>query len=202
MRARGSYKKSEASRKQVLDAAIQALADNGYARTSVSDIATAAGMSKGAVHYHFESKEDLISQVLDHCAAAMRDRVRAAWEAPGNPSDKISRALREMRVSRKEGGPELRVLADLMAQGLHDPKLRSSLAAMFEANRHEVVEHLLASLTEFGLKPKVPARVLPRLLLGALDGLALHDFFDPPPPEDDAAIQTALEAIAMSLFEP
>ena len=201
MRARGSYKKSEISRQQVLDAAIRALAERGYARTSVSDIAAQAGMSKGAVHYHFDSKADLIAQVLEHCADAMRARVRAAWAAPGEPHERIRRALSEMRKSRSKAEPELRVLADLMAQGLHDPALKEPLAAMFEANRKEVVEQLLASLSALGLKPKIAPHIMPRLLLGTLDGLALHDFFDPPDEADQAETQRALEMIALSLFE-
>lgn len=201
VRSRGSYKKSETSRKQVLDAAIQALAKNGYARTSVSDIAALAGMSKGAVHYHFESKDDLIAQVLEQCAGVMRARVRAAWEAPGQPADKVRRALGEMRSTRKQGGPELRVLAELMAQGIHDPKLRRPLAAMFEENRKEILERLVSNLADLGLETKIPASVIPRLLLGTLDGLALHDFFDPPSDEDDDALQRALESIAIGLLE-
>jgi hypothetical protein len=39
------------------------------------------------------------------------------------------------------------------------------------------------------------------LLLGALDGLALQDFFDPPSAAEDDSVQQALEAIALSLFE-
>jgi len=42
--------------------------------------------------------------------------------------------------------------------------------------------------------------VIPRLVLGMLDGLALHDFFDPISDEDDA-VMAALESIALSLFE-
>jgi AcrR family transcriptional regulator len=77
-RSRGSYKKSEVSRRQVLEAAVKALAKRGYAKTSVSDIAHAAGMSKGAVHYHFESKDDLIARVLEHCAGVTRERIQVA----------------------------------------------------------------------------------------------------------------------------
>ncbi|MCA9634099.1 MAG: TetR/AcrR family transcriptional regulator [Myxococcales bacterium] len=201
MRARGSYKKSEVSRQQVLEAAVRALAERGYARTSVSDIAAAAGMSKGAVHYHFESKDELIEQVLAHCADVMRERVREAWDAPGEPHERILRALSEMRATRKDAGPELRVLADLMAQGLHDAKLQQTLRSMFEANRQQVAEGIVESLPQLGIRTKIPPRVIPRLLLGTLDGLALHDFFDPPPPEDDDEVMRALEVIVVSLFE-
>jgi len=200
MRPRRTYKKSETSRQQVLEAAMTALAERGYARTSVSDIAAAAKMSKGAVHYHFESKDDLIAQVLARCAEVMRDRVRDAWDAPGEPQERIRRALREMRSTRRGASPELRVLADLMAQGIYDPKLRAAISKMFEENREEVLRHLAASFEMLGLKPRVPLEVVPRLLLGMLDGLALHDFFDPMEGDSDT-VQEALETIAVSLFE-
>lgn len=200
MRIRGAYKKSETSRQQVLDAAIQTLAKSGYAKTSIGDIARAAGMSKGAVHYHFESKHDLIAQVVDRCALEMRTRVREAWEAESDPAQKVRRALAEMRRMRRDQIPELRVLADLMAQGLHDPAIRAQMAALFEANRNDVVEYLVKSLRELGLEPTLAPQVVPRLLLGAIDGIALHDFFDPPSAEDDAQVQQALETIALSLL--
>lgn len=200
VRPRRTYKKSEASRQQVLDAAIRALAENGSARTSVGDIAEAAGMSKGAVHYHFESKDDLIAQVLVRCAEVMRERVRAAWDAPGEPQEKVRSALREMRAARTHGSAELRVLADLMAQGIHDPKLRKALSVMFEANRQEVHSHLEQSFRELGITPRIPVHVLPRLVIGILDGLALHDFFDPMSPVDEEVVQSALESIALSLI--
>jgi TetR/AcrR family acrAB operon transcriptional repressor len=201
MRPRRTYKKSEASRQQVLDAAIRALAGAGYARTSIGDIAAAAGMSKGAVHYHFDSKDDLMAQVLVRCADAMRERVRAAWDAPGEPREKVSRALREMRAARAQSSPELRVLADLMAQGIYDPDLRKSLSVMFEANREEVRVHLEQSFRELGITPRVPVHVMPRLVIGILDGLALHDFFDPMSDADEEVVQSALEAIALSLIQ-
>ncbi|MBK7586005.1 MAG: TetR/AcrR family transcriptional regulator [Myxococcales bacterium] len=200
IRPRRTYKKSEASRQQVLDAAVRALAERGYARTSVSDIAEAAGMSKGAVHYHFANKDDLIAQVLVHCADVMRERVRAAWDASAKPEEKVRRALQEMRDARTQGTSEMRVLAELMAQGIHDPKLRASLSAMFAANREEVRSHLEQSFRELGITPRVPVHVMPRLVLGILDGLALHDFFDPMDEADHDVVLSAIETIALSLI--
>ncbi|HEX4477976.1 MAG TPA: TetR/AcrR family transcriptional regulator [Polyangiaceae bacterium] len=200
-RLRGSYKKSETSRRQVLEAAVQALAKRGYAKTSVSDIALAAGMSKGAVHYHFESKDDLIAKVLEHCATVAGERVREAWDRPGEPTERIRRAIHEMRSMRKEGVPELRVLADLTAQGLHDARLRTALGKVFETNRKQFVDHLTKSLDAMGLKSKIPVHIVPRLMLGALDGLAIHDYFDPPGVGDDELVELALDGIGLSLFE-
>lgn len=199
---RKSYKKSEISRQQVLDAAVRTLAQRGLAKTSVSDIAEAAGMSKGAVHYHFESKDDLIAQVLAHCGRVMRDQVRRAWDEAGDPRDKMRFALRQMRRARQQGSAELRVLADLMAQAIYDDKLRRLVADLFEIDRSDALHHIEQAALALGLEPRVPLRVLPRLLMAILDGLALHDLFEPLPPGDDAIVQDALESIALSLFEP
>jgi hypothetical protein len=72
---------------------------------------------------------------------------------------------------------------------------------MFQKTRSELITHLIGSLTAMGLKPKIPAHIIPRLLLATLDGLALHDFFDPPNEEDHEQIIRAIEVIAFSLFE-
>ena len=112
-----------------------------------------------------------------------------------------ARALEAMSQARKQSSPEMRVLADLMAQGIYDEKLKKALSMMFEANRNEVHRHLEQSFHELGLKPKVALRVIPRLVLGMLDGLALHDFFDPPSEADEQVVQDALHAIALSLVD-
>jgi AcrR family transcriptional regulator len=153
------------------------------------------------VHYHFDSKDDLIAKVLEHCAIVGLQRLRQAWESPGAPEEKIRGAVREMRKIRQEGIPELRVLADLAAQGLYDARLRGQLSRMFETNRKEVVAYLAKSLDEMGVRPRVPVHIIPRLLIGALDGLAMHDYFDPPAAGDDEEVEKALESIASSLFE-
>ena len=45
-------------------AAVRLFASRGYANTSLEDVATAAGFTKGAVYYYFKSKENLLLSVL------------------------------------------------------------------------------------------------------------------------------------------
>ncbi len=200
-RQRGTYKKSEVSRRQVIEAAIRALAERGFVRTSIQDIAAAAGMSKGAVHYHFESKDDLIGQVLELCAEAMATRARTAWDTPGEPREKLRRALRELWSLRRDGNAELRVLVDLMAQSVHDTRLRKPIAAMMKSLRADVGDQVRRTLDGFGVQPRVPVQLVPRLLLATLDGLALHHHFDPPAEAEEEEVLRSLEAAAFLLFD-
>ncbi|WP_375503425.1 TetR/AcrR family transcriptional regulator [uncultured Jatrophihabitans sp.] len=50
-------------RTRVLTAAVDLFAQQGYERTSVSQVVTAAGVAKGGFYHHFASKEDLLYEV-------------------------------------------------------------------------------------------------------------------------------------------
>lgn len=53
------------ARARILDAAEELLARHGYRKMTIDDLASAAGISKGAVYLHFESKEDIAIARID-----------------------------------------------------------------------------------------------------------------------------------------
>ena len=90
-------RESEISVAHIVEAAMRVLARQGYARTSLMDIANEVGMSKGAVHYHFPTKESLIGQVLETACDAVAERTRKVWTEGQNPFEACgARALDEI----------------------------------------------------------------------------------------------------------
>jgi AcrR family transcriptional regulator len=79
----------EATRRAVLDAARAAFGRQGYARASVDEIATAAGVTKGAVYHHFAGKEALFRAVHAEVEADAVGRAAGAQVAGGSPVDQI-----------------------------------------------------------------------------------------------------------------
>ncbi|MFF6808234.1 ScbR family autoregulator-binding transcription factor [Streptomyces sp. NPDC012616] len=53
------------TRKQILDAAAQLFDERGYGKTSVKDVADHVGMTKGAVYFHYPTKEALTIAVVE-----------------------------------------------------------------------------------------------------------------------------------------
>lgn len=51
-------------RKQVIDTAIEAIAKDGFARTTIAEIARRAGVSTGVITYHFKNKDELLEQCI------------------------------------------------------------------------------------------------------------------------------------------
>ena len=198
---RAGYKKSEDSRRQVLDAAIATLAERGLASTSIQDIADAAGMSKGAVHYHFESKDELLQQVLGRCCESVEARVRAVFDEPGSPMDRVRRAILEMWIVRRESIPEMRVLSELHMLSRQNGEIRRALGDAMRKAREQIIDVGLKRLIEMGLRPRVSLSVAPRLILATLDGLSIQHEIDPIPPEEEGELLRALEATSLALFE-
>lgn len=57
--------RSEATRRKILDAAIEVFGDVGYAAAGWSTIIERTGMTKGALYHHFDSKESLASNIIE-----------------------------------------------------------------------------------------------------------------------------------------
>ena len=62
---RTQQQRSEETTERLLDSARRLFAANGYAATSLDDVVTAAGVTKGALYHHFQSKRDLFRAVFD-----------------------------------------------------------------------------------------------------------------------------------------
>ena len=73
-------KKSEATRQRILDAAAGMFRRKGYAAASLNEIAERAEVRAASIYYHFDSKDDLLSAVLDIGIDRIHAAVRAAVE--------------------------------------------------------------------------------------------------------------------------
>ncbi len=69
------------SRQAILDTAARLFRQEGYAATSLRAIAGACDMKAGSLYYHFESKDQIVSEVLDIGVQRVFDAVKAAVEA-------------------------------------------------------------------------------------------------------------------------
>lgn len=175
----GKGAKRSGGREHILQAAIRMLSRQGFAQTSLLDIATEAGMSKGALHYHFPTKEALIADVLQAACDAVAQRTAAVWESASDPSQSLRAALQELWRVRAERSQEVLVVADLLAQSLYDSALRAQLAAYYERGVAQIEEQLARHLKAWGLRLAVPSAMAARLLIGLLDGLVMQVFVKP-----------------------
>jgi AcrR family transcriptional regulator len=68
--------KGKHTREQILAAALRLFRQKGYPGTSMSDIADAAGLTKGGLYHHVDKKEDLLRELFDETINAVLDRMK------------------------------------------------------------------------------------------------------------------------------
>lgn len=87
---RGRKASKEQRRQQLIEATIDSLARRGYSETTMADVADGAGLSRGIVNFHFESKEKLLVATLQYMADEYSSHWRSALARAGQePADRL-----------------------------------------------------------------------------------------------------------------
>ena len=87
--ARRTKEDAATTRELLLDAAEREFCERGASRTSLAEVASAAGVTRGAVYWHFRDKSDLFSAM---CARAVLREVAAHVRVEPLKSDRAHRA--------------------------------------------------------------------------------------------------------------
>lgn len=89
----------------LLETAFRVFAERGYRSVRLEEIAEAAGMTKGAIYYYFDSKEDLLRRALQYRHREIFDEVaRLSHSAGGPAAAKIRFVLRKVWQRWQEPG--------------------------------------------------------------------------------------------------
>lgn len=86
----------EARRQQLIDATMKCIARNGMGSTSIGDVAKEAGLSQGIVNLHFQSKENLLNETLQHLSDEYTGHFNKVLETAGPAPAQKLRALMEL----------------------------------------------------------------------------------------------------------
>jgi AcrR family transcriptional regulator len=164
-------------RAHIVDAALRVLEREGYAATSVKDIAVEAGVAPGLVHYYFKTKEDLVVAAISRACEKV-----LPLELGDDPVAFVSAAFARDRLQELDS-PEQRacrrVIAEMMGLAVHNEAIRATLVQFMRQQRRgidEAVRTLLAN------RPELPAEFAYAVgwaLDAAMYGLSSVGLIDP-----------------------
>ncbi len=160
-------------RSQIVHAAAAVLGRQGYAETSLKDVAREAKVAPGLLHYYFESKEDLLLEVVVVMERQMLARWKAVVEVVVDPLERIVTGVDQAEERCAEQPEFFRLLLDLYTVSLSAPALQARCA---ELRRHILDEIEIEVRQVFGQLPAyalVAPRDLAGVICGAVDGIAL-----------------------------
>jgi AcrR family transcriptional regulator len=82
--------RSPGRRNEILDAFVRYVAERGYDRTNLGDIADELGMSKGTIVHHFGTKAQMLRELEESHLACQLDALQMVWDRLASPHERIA----------------------------------------------------------------------------------------------------------------
>ncbi len=82
------------SRQEILRTAARLFQQRGYDATSMNDVAAALKLSKGGLYHHFQSKDEILFEIMDHAMEITQERVLAPVRGIADPEDRLRALIR------------------------------------------------------------------------------------------------------------
>ncbi|MFP5329391.1 MAG: TetR/AcrR family transcriptional regulator [Alphaproteobacteria bacterium] len=167
----GGPRNSEQTRSRLIQAGLRTILKSGYEAASLDAIAAEAGFTKGAVYWHFRSKQELF---LEAVAAAVRSNLETAAALLGDPDpDRVRNRFGSWIDELEEQGelPALAVELEIMAR--RDPSFRAKHEQLVAADQGAVAKLLERYFEAVRAEPPLPLSELSAALITIVKGYAL-----------------------------
>jgi AcrR family transcriptional regulator len=156
-----------ARRIELAEAALETLAELGYARTSLREIAQKSDFTHGVLHYYFTDKVDLICCSVRHYKATCVTRYDQVVAAARSRDELLDGFLDKLGETMRVEAHMHRLWYDLRAQALFEDAFRDDVKAI-DKSLEDMVWRIACSFA--GFDGKQPA-VSPSALYAVFDGL-------------------------------
>jgi TetR/AcrR family transcriptional repressor of bet genes len=159
-------------RHQIAQGLLDVMAVKGYEGATISDVARAARLAPGLVHYHFANKEEVLLEAVALLAARLSSRVgRAIADAGGSPTARLGAFIdAHLKFQVPHEAEDVACWVQVGAEAIRRPPVARALAGALGAD----ADRLTALIVE-----AAPHRAVRRAASDAAAILAaIHGYFD------------------------
>lgn len=197
--ARKTKEEAMLTRRQIMEAAMTLFGRQGLIGTSLVDIAREAGVTRGAIYWHFANKEELFIALMSEMCEPMQDLVIACTDpAEMNPLALLKETFRHLLRSVRERPAHrqlFRVLFNLMGQAPSDDSVWIMLLRQLQGYRELLTLSLANAVSRQQLPATLDCERAAVFLQCALDGFILNWLND-----IDGSMQDDVDAVLDGLF--
>ena len=159
-------------KQHILDAAISVFIENGFEETSMRQIASAAGLTTGAIYHHFKNKDELFYHAVKEAmyfAQKLSEKDESSnLKSTENMLNEISNKVRERMSKINEQRLLILLIGYVLSKG-------GSLNESLKQDYNEIINKVADMyFYAFGIENKSCKKSLATILIAALDGVAIQ----------------------------
>lgn len=173
------------ARERLLDAAAEVFAERGYRAASVEDLASAAGLTKGAVYWNFDSKEAVFFALIEERVDRRARELMGVTEHAPPETATAPLVSRGVSSFADEQQALVLLLQEYWSLAVRDASLRDGYVQRQHALRERLGEALAARHRTTGVPLTFPAETLATGIIALITGLAQERIADPQGVPDD-----------------
>jgi AcrR family transcriptional regulator len=177
------------SRQEILRTAARLFQQRGYDATSMNDVAAALKLSKGGLYHHFQSKDEILFEIMDHAMEITQERVINPVRGIADAEERL-RALIRLHIEVVLSPRDREITVMLHENHPLPPALRKRINSRKKEYVH-FLENLMAEAQKVRHPHSTKGKVSPRAAAFALLGM-LNWIYQWYKPEGDLQAQNLI----------
>ena len=158
----------------ILNATVKALAQNGYDQATIADISKIANVARGALHYYFKDKEDLVTKALANSTASMVESSLEGLKGE-SPEEIVDNVIDVHKNNIRENSDFFSFLYEMWCVGRRSKKIKREFMNCQDKVIAAIKEWLENAAGQGTIKINVAeSEALSRALLAITDGMAFE----------------------------
>mgnify|MGYP001448815542 CR=1 FL=1 len=153
--------------KQIIEAAVDVIADNGFHQAQVSKIAKHAGVADGTIYIYFENKEDILISIFQEKMGEFISKIKEEIQGIEAPEEKLA-TLVNMHFSQLAANPNLAIVTQLELRQ-SNKNIRLKINEILKEYT-TVIDSIVDYGKEFNIfRKSVDTRLARQMIFGTLD---------------------------------
>lgn len=158
-------------RTEILEATCRVVVERGFGRTRIADVADQLDVSTGLIHYHFDSKDQLLADAFSYAAQEDLARLRADIDAAEGLVGKLDAAFAMFEPD--DGPPSWALWIDAWGEAIRVKEL-ASISQSLDVEWKDALEQVIRAGVAAGECTCADPRAAAWRLAALMDGLAVQ----------------------------
>jgi AcrR family transcriptional regulator len=169
---------------QIISAAMREFVKKGFAKTTISDIAKAAGIGKGTVYEYFSTKEEIIHFTFEHFVRALELDFEEALISNLSPIEKINQIFDGFAGFLDSHSTEMmELMFDFWSESIRnkgDSKniILQEMQKFYRAYREIFADIIIEGMSTGDFRKDINPKSASSMIVGALDGIMVQWILD------------------------